>query len=245
VRSDKPDEPVDLTSEQRRRIDGLFERLQELDDHGVIGVAPGTDAVTIRRAYYQRVAEFHPDRFFRKAVGSYREKIDAIQRRVTEAYERLSSKENRAPAADRTRQPAPPRPAAALPTGPTPEQARQALRRQLDARHSEAKRLFDEGVRAAAHGDRVGAAEAYRKASMLSPNDPVLAAAHADARREASAVASDAYFRQAEMEEQFGHWAEAARSWRRVTEARPGDAHARERLANALLEAARRGSSDP
>jgi len=234
VRSDTPEEPIDLTPEQRGRIDGLFARLAELEDHAVIGVPPGSDAVTIRRAYYQRVAEFHPDRFFRKELGEYRAKIDAISRRVTEAYEALSSRENQT-SGERPADAAKPAPAPR--PGPTPEQARQALRQQLDARRAQARRLADEAARAAAHGDRAGAAEAYRKAVALSPNDPALAAAYADARRAASAVASDAYSRQAEMEEQFGHWAEAARTWRRVTEERPSDGRAHERLATAILQA--------
>jgi Flp pilus assembly protein TadD len=137
------------------------------------------------------------------------------------------------PPVDPAPKPAPP---AARPSQ-TPSQALQALKRQLDARRVEARRLADEGARAAAHGDRAGAAEAYRRAAALTPGDPVLAAAYEDARRAASAVASEAYSRQAEMEEQFGHWAEAARTWRLVTESRPMDARAYERLAGALLQA--------
>lgn len=242
MRSDTPEDPVDLTPVQRTRIDGLFARLEELDDHGVIGVPPGTDATTLRRAYYQRVAEFHPDRFFRREVGSYRPKIDAIWRRVTEAYEALASRERRTFSERQPADPAPRTAPAAARPNQTSEQALQALKRQLEARRTDARRLAVEGARAAAHGDRAGAAEAYRKAAALSPNNPVLAAAYADARKAASAVASEAYSRQAEMEEQFGHWAEAARTWRLVTEARPADARAYERLASALLQA--KGDAD-
>ena len=151
ARSDTPQEPIDLTPEQRDRIDALFGQLRELDDHGVIGVPPGSDAATIRRAYYQRVAEFHPDRFFRKQVGSYRSKIDAITQRITEAYEALAA------ARPKERRDSPPPPAEATrsptisskpPSRPSPkaEQALRALKRQLDARRDEAKRLADEAA---------------------------------------------------------------------------------------------------
>jgi Flp pilus assembly protein TadD len=127
--------------------------------------------------------------------------------------------------------PAPPRP------GPAPAEAMRALKGQLDARRTESKRLVAEAERAASHGDRVGAAEAYRKAARLSPNDAAIAAAHAAARQAIGVVAAEAHARQAELEERFGHWAEAARTWRLVADARPTEALAHGRLAAALLRA--------
>ena len=109
-----------------------------------------------------------------------------------------------------------------------------ALKQQLEARHAEARRLLEEGQRAASHGDLAGSAEAYRKAAALAPNDKAVQAAAASALQAAGAVAAEALSRQAEFEERFGHWAEAARTWRRVLEARPDDEHARERMQAAI-----------
>ena len=55
--------------------------------------------------------------------------------------------------------------------------------------------------------------------------------------RAASAKLADSYMRQAQLEEKYGHWAEAAASWRRVIERRPDDATALARLANAEARA--------
>ena len=234
VRSDTPDEPIDLTPEQRRRIDEVFAGLPSMDEHGVIGVPHGSDAATIRRAYYERVAEFHPDRFFRKKIGGYLAKIEAISRRVTDAYEALSSRERRVPR-DPARRTAPAPPSTPPKPSPAAAEALRALKQQLDARRAEARRLVVEAARATSHGDHVAAVEAYRKAALLSPNDPAIAAAHEAARRAIGVVAVEAHAHQAELEERFGHWVEAARTWRLVAEGRPTDAHAHARLAETLL----------
>ena len=59
-------------------------------------------------------------------------------------------------------------------------------------------------------------------------------------RRRADAILAETYTKQASYEEKNGQWAEAARSWARVCKARPDDAAAHERAANALLKAQRR-----
>jgi tetratricopeptide (TPR) repeat protein len=224
-----PDEELDLTPAQRQRIDDVFSRLAELDDRAILGVAPDATRAAVRRAYFERVAEFHTDRFFRKRLGSYKARMEAISRRVTEAYETigLEGRASEPPAKGRiTPVPAPPDPAK--------EKALAALKQQLEARHAEARRLVEEAQRATAHGDLAGAAEACRKAAALAPGDRAIQAAHAAAKQAAGAGATETLSRQAEFEERFGHWAEAAKTWRRVLEARPDDARARERLENAI-----------
>jgi curved DNA-binding protein CbpA len=232
--ADDDDLDLDLTGPQRQRIDDVFARLGQLDDHAVLGIPTDATRAVIRRAYFERVAEFHTDRFFRKRLGSYKAKMEAISRRVTEAYESLGLHERR-PTSDRP-------PAAPPPPDPAREKALAALKQQLEARHAEARRLLTDAQRATAHGDLAGAAEATRKAAALAPGDRAIQAAHATAQKAAGAAAADALSRQAEAEERFGHWAEAARTWRRVLEARPDDEHARERLQGAMVRA---GSERP
>jgi hypothetical protein len=230
---DDLDLDLDLTLAQRQRIDDVFARLAQLDDHAVMGITAEATRAEIRRAYFERVAGFHTDRFFRKRLGSYKAKMEAVARRVTEAYENLGLHDRR-PGSDRP----PPPPAA----DPAREKALAALKQQLEARHAEARRLLEEAKRATAHGDLAGAAEATRRAAALAPNDRAVQAAHAAARQAAGAAAAEALSRQAEAEERFGHWAEAARTWRRVLEARPDDEHAQARLQAAMVHA---GSGRP
>jgi tetratricopeptide (TPR) repeat protein len=241
VRPNTPDDAqLDLTPEQQRRIDDLFAQLDDLDDHALLGVVPGSDRAAIRRAYFERVAEFHPDRFFRKRLGAYKTKMEAISARASRAFETLAARgrttESPLGEPQATSPPAPASP------DPAREKALAALKQQLQLRHAEAKRLAAEAARAASHGDVAGAADAYRRAAALAPNDPTIQAASAEAKRAADALGADTHARQAEFEERFGHWAEAARSWQRVLDSNPGDARARERLAAALARAAGSGA---
>src|SRR5262249_47288381 len=69
----------------------------------------------------------------------------------------------------------------------------------------------------------------------LSPADPLLRRAAESAQERADAILAETYAKQAGYEEKNGQWADAARSWARVAKARPHDAHAHERAANALF----------
>ncbi len=90
------DEELELTTEQRERIDRLFGQLPNLDLYGRLGIAHGADKKEIKRAYNERVRDFHPDRFFRKKIGAYKSKLEAIMVRMTEAHDVLCSPEHRA-----------------------------------------------------------------------------------------------------------------------------------------------------
>lgn len=225
---DTPDHETDLTPEQCRRIDGMFAELPRMDHYRLLGVAPGSDDKAVRRAYGERVREFHPDRYFRKKLGTYRAKLEAIFVRVEAAYEGLKSREKRT-AYD----------AAHGITAADPQRAKalEALRLQLQGRHAQARQLAADAARAMSHGDAAGALESYRKALALAPNDADIRSAHEAAKRDVEDRDANAGARQAEREEQAGHWAEAARTWERVLRARPDDGEAQRRLEAARLRA--------
>lgn len=92
----EPTEAVDLTAEQQKRIADLFRDLRALSLYDLLGVPRVADKKTIKRAYHERAAELHPDRFFRKNLGSFKPKLDAIFARMTEAHDILCSAERRA-----------------------------------------------------------------------------------------------------------------------------------------------------
>lgn len=94
---DGPNEPdLDLSPLQQRRIETLFTQLATLDLYDLLGVPRGADKKAVKRAYFERTTELHPDRFFRKRLGSFKPKMEAVFARMTDAHNLLCSSERRA-----------------------------------------------------------------------------------------------------------------------------------------------------
>src|SRR5689334_21391286 len=83
-------EEVDLEPEKKRRILDLYARLDELSYYDLLGVGGDADKKVVKAAYYKLAPEFHPDSYFRKNLGSYKPKIEAIFTRVTLAHDVLT-----------------------------------------------------------------------------------------------------------------------------------------------------------
>jgi DnaJ-domain-containing protein 1 len=82
-------EGPDLSDELKARILRLHRRLRKLEPHDLLGVAPDADSATIKRAFAAASKELHPDRYFGKDLGSFREKLAQIFARITEAVQAL------------------------------------------------------------------------------------------------------------------------------------------------------------
>ena len=78
---------------------------------------------------------------------------------------------------------------------------------------------------------------ALRVAVTLDPKNEELRAAFEKAQGAADTILCEIYARQGKYEENSGNWAEAAKSWGMVVLARPRDAEAHDRAANAILKA--------
>lgn len=89
------DEECYLDRDRRARLLDLYYRLDELDHYEVLGVARETEKKAIKKAYYALAPEFHPDRFFGKALGSFKPKMEAVFARITAAHDTLTSNERR------------------------------------------------------------------------------------------------------------------------------------------------------
>jgi len=88
------DPALDLDPEIQRRI-LTFETRLSLPYHELLGVKEDADAKDIKRAYFKLSREFHPDRFFRRRIGHYVERLERIFKKVLEGYEILSDPELR------------------------------------------------------------------------------------------------------------------------------------------------------
>jgi tetratricopeptide (TPR) repeat protein len=104
-----------------------------------------------------------------------------------------------------------------------------------EARRAQLRRYLETGKVALANQDFAGAANAYRLAASLEPDDPAVQATCNEAMRLAATALADGYWKQAVYEEGQERWAEAALSYSKVCAGRPDDAAAHERVAFATL----------
>lgn len=117
-----------------------------------------------------------------------------------------------------------------------------ALKRRYEARvedatASQARKYATAGEEALAKNDLVAAASALGIALKFTPNDPELAARHAEVKERADNQLVESYTKQATYEEKNGHYPEAAKTWLKVVKIRPGDVRARQGAAHSLLHA--------
>jgi len=321
----------------------LYRSLGTADHYQLLGVDRSADRKALKRAYFELAAKLHPDRYFRKKLGSFKLRLEAIFSRITQAHDTLGNPQKRAdydayldeqrrsrgieelledalaevrraearaekeaadavaaesgtpatPAA--TPAALPPEPAASLPPAPavvevalaarrdalarrllgqrgrssgqhapvsvnpgrTPSKppaspagpsrpstgdAMAMLRRRYEERRTlakatQARAYMTKGQEALAAGDAVGAANSFRVAVSLKPDDPELERTAREAQAKAEEVLAATYERQATYEEKNAQWVEAARSWARVCRARPADKAAHDHAANAIVKA--------
>jgi curved DNA-binding protein CbpA len=186
------DEGLEISPEAQRAI-AAFEAGLERPYHEILGVAPDADARAIKRAYFALSKEFHPDRWFRRDIGAWRERSERVFRKIVEAYELLSDPATRAevqrglreaapaapapePPAPASAAPAPPaRPApapAASPSAPRPRRPLPPLHplaRLVAERRARAKTFFEAGMAASADERWLEAAGSLRLAIAFDP----------------------------------------------------------------------------
>ncbi len=91
------DEPnVDLEPEQKRRILEVHALLSVATHFELLEVATDADKKDIKRSYFKLSKEFHPDRFYKRALGTYVEKLAEIFKGLNHAFEVLSDDGRRA-----------------------------------------------------------------------------------------------------------------------------------------------------
>jgi hypothetical protein len=85
----------DLSEEVKRRILAFHKRLPVLDYFDRLEVDPEVDRQAIRRAYFRLSKEFHPDRYYGKDLGSYRDKLSDVFKAISEAFATLADDSQR------------------------------------------------------------------------------------------------------------------------------------------------------
>ena len=85
-----------LTSAEQSKIDELYELATAGTFYELLGVSPDADARAVQAAYYEMSRTWHPDRFFRKEMGPYRERLETVFACITRAYKTLTDEAGRA-----------------------------------------------------------------------------------------------------------------------------------------------------
>lgn len=85
----------DLSIERRRLVLGIFNQLDSIDHYQALGLQRDADRKAIKDAYFELVATIHPDKYYGKNIGHFREKMEKCFARVTEAYNVLSRQATR------------------------------------------------------------------------------------------------------------------------------------------------------
>jgi tetratricopeptide (TPR) repeat protein len=138
----------------------------------------------------------------------------------------------------------PPEARRSAPPEPTPasrEAAAQEFRRRHDVmaaekRRTQARRYVDAGA-AALKDNPAAAANAYRLALALDPENPDIIRAHREATKQAAIALADGYLKQGDYESRNGQWSGAARSYARAVAGMPEDGVVLQKAANAALKA--------
>lgn len=189
-------------AEGERRLLLAMERVID-DPWALLGIPKGSDPKTVKRAYFALSKAIHPDRYFGKKLGSFKDRTSLVFEATSRAYARLSNTEKRAvmgtgshAAADSQQQPQTPQEYAA-------ELFERACQLEVGGDALGAMKLFAAAVRvdsqirylrraascALAAQQPKSAVEYAKKAHTLAPNDPSSARLLASSFRAAGKLA--------------------------------------------------------
>ena len=86
----------DLPDDARKRIMRKHVKLATQDLFELLELSLECDKRDVKRAYFKLSKEFHPDRFFGKKLGAYKEMVAQVFRAISQAAEYLGDDERRA-----------------------------------------------------------------------------------------------------------------------------------------------------
>ncbi len=91
-----PADGIDLSDEERVAIDRFHQLREDSTHYELLNIAIDADRKTVRDAYFALSKRFHPDVYFKREIGPYRERIEGIFRALTRAYDVLGNPRQRA-----------------------------------------------------------------------------------------------------------------------------------------------------
>lgn len=86
-------ENIEMDDTERRRILAMARLIH--DPHALLGVGPGADPTTVKRAYFTLSKAIHPDRYFGKRLGTFAQRTATVFEATARAYARLTGGDKR------------------------------------------------------------------------------------------------------------------------------------------------------
>jgi curved DNA-binding protein CbpA len=90
-----PGDGIALSAEERERIDQWAARIKVEDHYRLLGVPRDANQDEVKSAYYRLGPKFHPDKFFGRELGPYKQKIAAIFAALTASHDTLRYRKRR------------------------------------------------------------------------------------------------------------------------------------------------------
>jgi hypothetical protein len=84
-----------MSDATKKRIDEVFAALDTRNAFEMLEIERTADDRTVKRAYFKLSKEFHPDRYFGRDIGEYRERLSKIFQALKASFEVLSDKRRR------------------------------------------------------------------------------------------------------------------------------------------------------
>lgn len=94
------DPAVEIAIDEQRRILGLADGMDELSQFEFLGLQPTHDMRAIKRAFHETSRRLHPDTYYGRELGPFREILAELFRRAKMSYAELRDPEVRTPWVD-------------------------------------------------------------------------------------------------------------------------------------------------
>ncbi len=89
------EQDIDLSIDRQKEILEAFYRIDKQNHYQALGVSQDAGKQEIRAAYFDLSKRFHTDSVFGKRLGRFKSKMEAVFKRITQAYEVLGKKKKR------------------------------------------------------------------------------------------------------------------------------------------------------
>ncbi len=86
----------ELTATERADIERMLRLIDTGTLYQLLNVREDVDRRTVRDAYFKLSKQFHPDAFYGRQLGALRDRLESVFRALTNAYDVLSNKNQRA-----------------------------------------------------------------------------------------------------------------------------------------------------